>query len=210
MSSASSEGEAKDNLLEAVLAGIDVSRRLAKRCQTFPRSIEVFIDMVKETLSLDKPYEIHFHPRCYQASAFIGSIHVSDSRSDIFYNFDISTCWRRFIVAKEMSHLLFAPHGEKHLVSTPEQIEQLIINLLAGFDNVAVWKDHAVSTEYCTILIALETLLPHGERKHIAKGNTLEIATRYRVPEQMVKLYFTSKYENLMEHGYSLAPNPID
>ena len=140
--------ENKNSLLEVILSGKDVSKKLAEKCPDFPRNVEILIEMVEAALSSPgKPYTIVFHPRCYQAGIFIGTIEAFDETADIFYDFDRNRCWRRFIVTKEMCHLLFAPYGEKHLASTPAQIEQLINQILSGLASIDFSKEHKASTE---------------------------------------------------------------
>lgn len=114
------------------------------------------------------------------------------------------------MVVKEMCHLLFASAHEKHLASTPEQIDQLVIRILAGIENVDSIRDHIASTESCTVYMALEVLLPHSERKNVEKmileGKTnLDVAILYRVPELMVGLFLNSAYASMMEKAYEAA-----
>jgi hypothetical protein len=203
-----SDEAGKDTLLEVLLSAIDLSKRVGSVCNVFPRPIEVLIDMVIEGLSAaqSKPFQISFHPRIFQSSLVLGSIENYGDRADVFYDLDRNACWRRFIVAKEMCHLLFAPHGAKHLASTPHQIEQLITHILAGLSKVDYTKDHAASTETSTIFLALEVLLPHSERENISKDTpSIDIATKYRIPEAIVRVYMTPFYIEMMNHAYGLA-----
>src|SRR5712672_2641546 len=107
--------EEKNSLTEAFLSGIDIALKLSKVCPNFPRNIWDLIELVEKSLSIKEPYSISFHPRNYQASVFIGTIEAFEKEAHIYYDRDRNTCWRRFIVTKEMCHLLFVSIGEKHL-----------------------------------------------------------------------------------------------
>lgn len=200
-----SEGEQGDSLFEAFLSGIHVSRALAKVSPGFPRSIETLADIVREKMSIGCDFTIEFHPREYDAKTFIGKLEDYADKADIFYDRKQRICWRRFIAAKEMAHLLFSCCGTKHLSSTPQQVEQLLVNLMAGLEKADL-NDHAASTETCTVPMALEILLPHSERNAFpARITPMEIALRYRVPEQMVNLYLSEEYKNYMNTAYEAA-----
>jgi Zn-dependent peptidase ImmA (M78 family) len=205
------EREPKDSFLEVFLSGIDVSTRLETASPGFPRNVEAFIDLVENTLSAGEGnFRIYFHPRNYMSYTFIGTIEAYEHEAHIVYDRNRSMCWRRFIVVKEMCHLLFASHGQKHLASTPEQIGQLVTKILAGLENVDISRDHISSTETCTVFMALEVLMPHSEREKVNRmmqegGSVLDVATYYRVPSQMVGLYLNEEYVRMMKEAYKCA-----
>jgi hypothetical protein len=203
-------GEREHSLFEVFLSGIDVSKKLGQAHDGFPRNVEVLIDLVEKGLSITQPYKIYFHPRNYSASAFIGTVEAFENEAHIYYDRNQKFCWRRFIVVKEMCHLLFATAGEKHLASTPEQIDRLVIQILAGIENGDFTQDHIASTETCTVYMALEVLLPHSERPNVEKmiadkKSNLDVATFYRIPELMVGLFLNQGYAAMMESSYKAA-----
>ena len=109
--------------------------------------------------------------------------------------------------------MLFAPFGEKHLASTPEQIESLINKILAGIEKVN-FSDRIASTEQSTIYMALEILLPHSERanvkKMLADGKAeLDIAKAYLLPVQFLKIYLSEDYASLMDKAYQVADRRV-
>lgn len=203
--------DAGDTFAEVFLSAMEVSKKLGQLCPSFPRKTEILIEMVEKAISstCSKPYKIHFHPRNFQSKAFIGSVEAFEDHAHIYYDRDRSLCWRRFVVTKEMCHLLFAPHGAPHLCSTPAEIEQLLVSILAGLEK-ADPNDHPVSTEVCTVLMALEILLPHGQRANIPdKASAFEVATEYRIPEQMAKLYLSPGYIGMMTKVYRIGKYDI-
>jgi len=147
---------------------------------------------------------IIFHPKTYEANAFFGTIEDSNSKVDIYYDRNRNTCWRRFIITKELCHLLYDSPNNQHLTSSPEQIGTLLRQILAGLVEVDFQKDHAASSEQATILMAIEILLPHRERANVDKmiangGNALSIAKHYVLPEQMVSFYLDKSYATSMD-----------
>jgi hypothetical protein len=203
-------GAGKDRFIEVFLSGLDVSRKLGEKCPKFPRDVNILIGMVEESLSLSSQYRIYFHPRLYRANTFIGTIEAFDSEAHIYYDRDRNKCWRRFIVVKELCHLLYANQGEHHLASTPDQVEQLLNKIMAGLTNLDITKDYVASTEQCALLMAVEALLPHSERSNVAKvlaggGTELDVAANYLIPEVMVKFYLGPAYRDMMDRIYKLA-----
>lgn len=206
-----STGE-QDRISEILLCGVQISRKLQDRCPGFPIQVETLIDMTADALTDvgGNRFQINFFPRNYRASAIIGTIEVYANHADIFYDRDQNFCWRRFIVTKELCHLLFAPESNDHLTSTPEEVEMLLDKILAGIDGIDFEKDHAASCDQSTILMALEILLPHSERttimEMISKGsNPLDIAQHYKVPQNLVRVYLSPKYQKSVEIAYKHA-----
>jgi len=146
---------------------------------------------------------INLHPRTYESEAFFGTIEMSNSKVDIFYDRNRNRCWRRFILTKELCHILYDTPNSQHLASTPEQIGSLLTQILAGLAAADFTKDHAASSEQATILMAIEVLLPQSERENVTKmmskgANTLDIAKHYLLPEQMVSVFLDRHYAALM------------
>jgi Zn-dependent peptidase ImmA (M78 family) len=193
--------------LNAFVCGIKLSRRLNTLSPGFPRKQETIIDYLLEHLQAtqgNKYIPIQLHPRTYEGTAFYGTIEVSGSKVDIYYDRNRNRCWRRFIITKELCHLLYDTPNSQHLASSPEQIGSLLTQILAGLAGADFGKDHAVSSEQATILIAIEVLLPHSERKKVEKtigggGNALDVAKYYLLPEQMVAAYLDRHYAAFMD-----------
>src|SRR6478736_2698820 len=76
----------------------------------FPRSTEEIIDYVLEHLkrTRGRHIPIYFHPRTYEGQTFYGTIEDRESHVDIYYDLNRNKCWKRFIVTKELCHLLYA------------------------------------------------------------------------------------------------------
>lgn len=128
---------------------------------------------------------------------FYGTIEDCESKVDIYYNLDRNRCWRRFIIAKELCHLIYKGSDDSHLSSSVQDIDSLLSQILAG-----VAPDTPTTIEGAAILMAVEMLLPHSERPNVTKmiqngGDAMVVAKRYQLPAQMVSLYLHDNYADL-------------
>ena len=186
---------------EAVACGLKLSDRL-KPNHGFPRPMEAIIDYVLEHLRMtrgNKHIPINFHPRIYEGKTFYGTIEDSEVKVDIYYDLNRNRCWRRFIVTKELCHLIYASSDNLHLSSSVEEIDSLLSQIFAG-----LVMDQAASSEQAAILMAIEVLLPHSERPNIDKmikdgRDAKDIAKYYLLPAQMVSSYLHGNYADLVE-----------
>jgi Zn-dependent peptidase ImmA (M78 family) len=179
----------------------------------FPRKIETITDYLLEHLhaTRGKRIPIKFHPRIYEAHAFMGTIEEFESKVDIYFDLNRNRCWKRFILAKELCHLLYDCPNSQHLASTPEQIGSLITQILAGLTTANLEENQAANSEQATVLMAIEILLPHSEREEVNRiitkgGNALAVAKHYLLPEQMVSLYLDTTYAAIMKKAYQDFP----
>lgn len=199
-----------DRFVDVILCGIDVSKRLHQSHPEFPKTISKLADMAEAGMSVGGGnFKIYFHPRNYKAEAIIGKIdNFGKEKADIVYDLDQNVCWRRFVITKEICHVLYSPASTEHLTATPEEVEQLLDTIMAGVNIVS--SNHAVSCDSSTMLMALEILLPHHQRAAVnailASGKTVyDVALAYRLPQQWVRVYLSPGYMKLMDDGYGLA-----
>jgi Zn-dependent peptidase ImmA (M78 family) len=197
-----------DRLVDVLLSGIDVARRVAGahvHCPQFPRNIELTLETIRCAVSSSAgcDYKITVKPMRYGAKRFRGNIEVHAKEAAITYDIDDTMCWRRFVVAKELCHLLFT--GSSH-ASSDADVESLISSIFAGIPDL---NDNVESSEVAAMLMALEVMLPHSERASIegklnSGATVLDVATAYRVPQQQVVLYLSPNYTKLMDSAYDL------
>jgi hypothetical protein len=177
-----------------------LSERLKKH-SGFPRPVETIIDYVVDYLKRTRgnPTPINFHPRIYEARTFYGTIEDCGSKVDIYYDLNRNRCWKRFIITKELCHLVYEASDNLHLSSSVQEIDSLLSQILAG-----ITTDQATSIEGAAILMAIEVLLPHSERPNVNKmlekgGDVMAIAKHYQLPAQMVSCYLHVNYADLAE-----------
>jgi len=196
-----------DKLAEILSCAVRFSIRLGQACPEFPRSTEKLIGIVTQYLSLNGEFSISFHPRNYEARGFLGTVEIYDNDAHIYYDLDRNLCWRRFIVTKELCHILYFDNGEKGEPCSPDTITQLIDTIVVGLDKADLVNDNQAKSETLTMFMALEILLPNSERQTIQKmlennGDVMSVATKYRIPVQFVRMYLVDKYSKLMDEAY--------
>jgi hypothetical protein len=200
-------------ILDVIQCGIRVSQALHVKHPSFPKLIPDLVALAEDSMSTDEGrFEIHIHPRNYAARAFIGQIESYSGSADIFYDREQNVCWRRFVIVKEICHILYVPDSDDHLTSTPSEVEDLINKIMAGVEMGTV--HHARDCDSYTKLMALEILLPHHQRGKVnaemAAGKTIyDIAFMYRLPQQMVRLYLSQEYKELMDRRYKAMGIPV-
>ena len=185
----------------AFVCAAKVSKGLKSFNPRIPREIETIVDYFKDYLApLRGNIAIRFHPRAYEAKIFYGTIEDFGSMVEIYYDINRNHCWKRFVCAKELCHLLYNDGDKLHCSASVEEIDSLMSQILAG-----VVADQAATSEQATILMAIEVLLPHFERasaiKLLSKGGVAAVAQHYRLPVQMVGAYFNHSYIALAQQA---------
>ncbi len=97
---------------------------------------------------------------------------------------ELNTCWSRFVVCKELMHLLLDQAHDR----TPQAFDQLAT--LLG----PITSPHArLNSELMAMLGALEYMLPWDERPPTlpsADDSALAVATQFRLPRQWVEFFY--------------------
>lgn len=112
-------------------------------------------------------------------------------------------CWRRFLIAKEICHLLC--QSPENSTSSAEHVEQVLNGLING--NFGTSPDPAVLMEDAAYAGAIELLLPREFEQHaqerIRQGSgLLDIATAFFVPERVVEFRY-GEGKKLFEEIYA-------
>lgn len=114
---------------------------------------------------------------------------------NIYYNHDeLNTCWRRFVIAKEISHA-FLGLPQVNYTALLHEIERLFNKLLRK--QVIDKEDKSEeAVEVLAYYTAIELLIPwhkdYGMKALDMYNNgssTMEIATLYRIPEMVISFY---------------------
>lgn len=151
-------------------------------------------------------FTINLNAKSWGHSQIFGSVQRYGNSATIVYSKDLTTCWRRFVVAKELSHLMFDDTED----FTKDPIE-LVASLLAGIP-LSDGARASVTSEQHAVLMAIELILPHSCRKVIeamsASGSSaLKIATKFMVPEKVVETYLNLGYKKMAADCWELRGN---
>lgn len=98
----------------------------------------------------------------------------------------LNDCWRRFVITKELSHLIMSKSGEG--------ITQNMEDLVNGLFQMNFGLSDDIDHENLALLLASEYLMPYGISQPMLKTDPkelpdLEIAKIFGVPEGVIKAY---------------------
>lgn len=113
-----------------------------------------------------------------------GFLVEKDSCATIYVSRSLNFCWRRFIVAKELSHLLMNkinPSLRLQNVQDCNEIKALLSVLLTHSEKA---NTSAEISEYMAYLGALELLMPKQYMDQIIQSTDQKIADKLRIPIQ--------------------------
>ncbi len=157
---------------------------------------ERFIDHLRTTCEtyLNKKvglYELHVHK---DSSPVLAScILLENGDVDVCYVQGLNHCWTRFVICKEIFHLVL--DAEKYRNMDLEAHVQEVTVKFPQTDSVASLP---VRAEMLAEMAAMEFLFPYAARLKEAEGenanNKRAIAERYRVPIVLVDRYMSKQY----------------
>lgn len=119
------------------------------------------------------------------------------SHAEILVNRSKNYCWKRFLVAKELCHLMMQiPSNCTSLVAS--DIENLISEIL----NSAPISSPALQAEYVAYIAAIELLFPSefiasAQKTLNSGGQVLDVAMAYKIPRVIVEFRLQNK--NIVE-----------
>lgn len=114
-----------------------------------------------------------------------------------------SVCWDRFTVCKEIMYYYLGFDGKTLPPNKGEVGEDLVAKLQSISGSFwGIEKESELDIEHFTFCIAIELLLPWAWREEIHQmkvvGFThLQIASIYKVPEDIIYMYFDTNYREL-------------
>jgi len=120
-----------------------------------------------------------------------------DGSADICIVSDLNYCWERYVLCKELFHVLIDKEAYRNM-----NIEEHLKETTIAFPNDDSKPKPAVQVEVLAEMAAMEFLLPYEcrlkELNGENKGNFLAIAEKYKVPQLLVERYLSLGYmENL-------------
>lgn len=141
--------------------------------------IEVVASFIKKEITVSE-FDNDLGPSIW------GMVVEFDDRAEIHVNRTLNFCWRRFVVAKELIHLLLNKANSQYRTSGADEIENLVIGLVT--DSPALTMP--LSSEFLAYIGAMELLMPQELAQNIfplADGaRPLEVAHNFKCPEQVI------------------------
>jgi hypothetical protein len=120
----------------------------------------------------------------WQASKIRGILLRYNARAEILYSAQLNLCWKRFVVCKELAHLLIDENNEHYTVDPISLVYRMITDVLPKYDD-------DLESERLAMFAAIELLIPWCLRNEfismvIDAKTDLEIAHYFRVPQAIV------------------------
>jgi Zn-dependent peptidase ImmA (M78 family) len=147
-------------------------------------------------------YQISLLARNWNSRYMQGLLLRYQDKAEIIYSSSLNTCWRRFVVCKELAHLLIDTE-QTHFTQDPVALVHELIN-----DVPVMEVDDDVNSERWAMIAAIEMILPWCLRGQLNELSTeglsdLQIAQQFRVPEKIVNLLLRSKYRDISAEANS-------
>lgn len=132
-----------------------------------------------------------------------GKIRNFEDHVDIAIAYSLNHCWRRFVICKELSHLILSGKDEEGITKCPKD---LIDGLFASSYGIL---EADVQHEHFAAFFAVEYLMPFEETKNILDDKSVldtEIAEQYKVPLSIIEHLRTDSVKKirakLFENNY--------
>jgi len=168
------------------------------------------------SLLLDKPISVYDFPPLGTENPLAAFVNNYVDRSEIYVSSTQNYCWRRFLVAKELAHLLICDSSNRTPIA-PGEIASLLSDLI---NNVCPGDNRILQAESYAYFAAIEILLPQEHAVDAAAmltrgSSVLELAQKYRIPRKAMELRLTDAqavdlfneiYESYSFQAVSFAP----
>lgn len=126
-------------------------------------------------------------------SAVWGARLVVPDGFDICYVQNLNHCWKRFVVCKELFHVVLDDSDSWNM-----DLDGHISEVTVSFPEPLSSPGPSVKAEFLAEMGAMEFLFPFAFRQRELQGphqgNFLEIAQKYRVPQVLIERYLSGDY----------------
>lgn len=122
-----------------------------------------------------------------------------DNRVLVCVSDKLNTCWSRYVVTKELTHLIIDKNNESFTTNV-----DMLVNWIIDGLNVTI--DKPIESEHVAAHLAAEILIPYSSSQELLKNSaisTYDIALRYSVPKKIVELFRIPEYIERRDKAYS-------
>lgn len=163
----------------------------------FPVSVEDFL--APAVARFNRPgrgagFDVTIHEKKWNHKDLYGLLLRYKDSAEIVVAADMRYCWRRFVVCKELAHLILdTPKSQSYTVDPVALVQSLISNI------GDLGTDNAIASEHLATLAAHEMIVPWCMREQIYEMEKagcphLEIATHCFAPELAITLMLSDRY----------------
>ena len=128
----------------------------------------------------------------YQKNHILGRFQKYRTHTNIWISKDLNSCWKRYVAAKELSHLIV---DTKNSAMTTD-IRATVMWMIR--DGMCISANDALSSEHIAAQFAAELLLPYKYTQALLEDNSvneMDIAKQFKVPLRIIQtMRFTENY----------------
>ncbi|SDT85695.1 protein of unknown function [Verrucomicrobium sp. GAS474] len=167
-------------------------------------------EAIEKRLSVGVAFKIHFEENTWTPEALIGMLLRYKDRARVIYPGINNGCWRRFIMAKELAHLIIDTDPSRFTTDPIRLVQELINKAPLQVDGSQPFE-----SERYAIYVAYELMIPWQFNAEclarLAAGQTtLDLAKWLRVPQKAVEFVLSSDYQASRKKAYGqLSPMPL-
>lgn len=114
-----------------------------------------------------------------------GMLVEEDGKAIIFVNKALNFCWRRFIVAKELTHLLLNNDAPECRATSADQVKSVIRDFF--IENYFESKDGYKKSEHEAFIMAIELLFPRDYVDIAQEMDPKDIAAKVKIPVRAIE-----------------------
>jgi len=206
---------------EVVLLVQDMHKNFSPDCENFSPTV-----VASENTESIQSQMINYHKTQRQVTVEIRSIELSNKLLGYYRPYcernkttgtygdmhviipvrnDLNECWKRFIVTKELTHIIINPPGSKNVV------EEIIddIRSLTSWAPMTVGVgmnggDAPLSSEEAALYFAAELLVPYCHNDYLVDSSVdpYHIADHFKVPEKLINMMRDVDYQKRRKKAY--------
>ncbi len=159
-------------------------------------------DAIEKRLSKEHPYKIHVEENTWLPKAFMGALLRYKTYARVVYPATENPCWRRFVMAKEMAHLIIDTDSQQYTQDPIRLIQELINRAPIQFE-----RSHQLESEQIAVYVAYELLIPWKFNaeclQKLADGESMiNIAKWLRIPQKAVEFVLSPPYQESRAIAY--------
>ena len=154
-------------------------------------------------------FKIHLEAKDWESKNLRAMLVRHKTKAYVWYLRSLNLCYRRFVVCKELGHLL-VDSKDHHFTDDPVALVHQLVNRVSITDAAT-----DLASEQFATWVAVELLIPWHKRKMLQgmldDGATdLEVAHKIKAPEKIVSLVFGSAYGTFSAETHAKLSPPDD
>lgn len=158
--------------------------------QASSRALRAYVEQVRG-METGRPFVVRVKQFNYPPDIVRGLVERSTDGAVIRVSSSLNTCWMRFVVMKELMHLLVDDAGSY----THDPVQQL--DLALGNLRDA----RALNSEDYAFCAAMEYSFAHVLRPRPTIESSLAVATQFRIPQKVVEAYYDGDWSHWSPWG---------